>query len=203
MNTLNMKVDSALKHIEHAIEAFGPNAIFLGHSGGKDSCVIYSLTKRLLPDAIVVHNVKPLLGTSGDPVAALTEQHPLTLEFLYTQVALVDTVQLLHSSRMVEFLERNCLRCQVDGARRSEAGRAGKSANFIMDGQNVNRASLPSFVVEGIFGISMCYPIFDWTDDDVFQYLIENNVPFSDEYRKNGELAAYLESYLERKNESK
>ena len=92
---------------------------------------------------------------------------------------------------MSEFLWVNKIECQIDGARRSEANRPGKSSNFISNGRDVNRAELPPFVAKGLFNISFCYPIYDWTDEDVFDYLYEYKIPFSNEYQRNGEVAAY------------
>jgi 3'-phosphoadenosine 5'-phosphosulfate sulfotransferase (PAPS reductase)/FAD synthetase len=129
-----------------------------------------------------------MLGTSGDPVAALTEQHPKTLEFLYTDVCKKNKVMFMHSSNMEKFIHDSGLKCQVDGARRSEWDRPGKSSNIIVNGKNVNRKDMPDFVEVGIFGMSLVYPILDWVDEDVFDYLDLHNLPFSDEYRENGEL---------------
>ena len=186
------KVNSALHHIRRAFDLFG-KAMFTGHSGGKDSVVIHHLTKQIVQDFVTVHNVKPMLGTSGDPVAALTEQHPKTLLFLYEYVTKHHPVVFMHSSFMPEYVKNNNLKCQIDGARISEAGRAGKSSNFVMNGETHNRKDLVPLVAGGLFGIHFCYPILDWTDDDVFDYIFENQLHLSEEYFDNGEVQAYKE----------
>jgi predicted phosphoadenosine phosphosulfate sulfurtransferase len=94
---------------------------------------------------------------------------------------------------MQDFVYANNLTCQIDGARVSEAERPGKSSNFIRDGQNVNRKELTPFVENGMFGLTVCYPIYDWTDDDVFDYLIDTEIEVSNEYIENGEIMAYLD----------
>jgi len=58
----NTKVDSALKIITNFVERF-KNSVYLAHSGGKDSVVIHHLTKQIKPDIMIIHNVKPMLGT--------------------------------------------------------------------------------------------------------------------------------------------
>lgn len=186
-------IENALSRIAQAYQKFG-SSMFIGHSGGKDSCVILHLTQQIYPNITIVHNVKPILGTSGDPVAALTEQHPKTLEFLYTHVCRHNQVRFMHSSMMPDFVKARTLKCQVDGARRSEWSRPGKSSNIIVNGENVNRKDMPEFVENGIFNIALVYPIVDWEDKDVFDYLITNDIPFSDEYRENGELEAHLKN---------
>lgn len=182
------KVTVAEQRIVAAISKHNWSKVFVGHSGGKDSCVVHHLAKKMLAIGVmVVHNVKPMLGTSGDPVAALTEMHPETLEFLYSNVCKGTEVHMLHSGIMSCFVEDEGLQLQIDGARVSEYNRPGKSSDFIRNGVNVNRKNLTSYEPVGIFGLSICYPIFDWTDEDVFDYLDDNQLPFSKEYMKNGE----------------
>ena len=53
---------------------------------------------------------------------------------------------------------------------------------------------MPSFVKNGIFGLSITYPIVDWTDEEVFDYLDNNEIPFSAEYMRNGEYYTYLKN---------
>lgn len=186
------KVKLALDRLEKVKSMFPEKTVFAGHSGGKDSAVILDLTKRVFGDDIViVHNVKPMLGTSNDAVARLTEMHPATLDYLYSYVCKRHPVIFMHSSVMENFVKHTGLKCQIDGARRSEAGREGKSANIIRNGVSINRAYMDEFEPVGLFGISFSYPILDWTDDDVFDYLIDNKITFSNEYYVNGELGDY------------
>jgi 3'-phosphoadenosine 5'-phosphosulfate sulfotransferase (PAPS reductase)/FAD synthetase len=182
------KTEVALERIKKAALPIDLGSIFAGHSGGKDSCVIHHLAKRALGDSITtVHNVKPMLGTSGDPVAALTEMHPETLEFLYSNVCKKGRVLFMHSSNMPEWVKENSMRMQIDGARIAEANRPGKSSDIIRNGVNVNRSLMTEIEPVGIFGLTICYPILDWSDEDVFDYLNDNDLPFSAEYLKNGE----------------
>jgi len=180
------KVKEALDRIERVVGPFC-DEVFVGHSGGKDSCVINHLATQVLGQVPLVHNVKPMLGTSGDPVAALTEMHPETLEFLYSEVCKNHRVTFMHSVFMPSWITMNRMTLQIDGARQAEASRPGKSSDFIRDGVNVNRSLMSYYEPKGIFGLGICYPIFDWSDDDVFDYLYHYKIPFSKEYLKNGE----------------
>lgn len=179
--------------IERINAAFGKNKVVVtGHSGGKDSVVIHDLVSRSNGSRFaIVHNVKPLLGTSGDPVAALTEQHPKTLEFLYTDVCKHNTVTFLHSSRMHSWINTYGIECLIDGSRVCEHTRAGKSSQFIENGVSISREFMKEYHENGIFGLNVSYPIYDWSDEDVFEYIEENNLDISAEYVDNGELNAY------------
>lgn len=193
------KVELALHRIKHLHRLFVSTNVFVGHSGGKDSCVILHLAKQVFPHIHIVHNVKPILGTGDKEEDKLTEMYPETLAFLYEEVCKKNTVTLMHSSKMEDYVRSKGFLCQIDGARVAEAGRIGKSANFIYEGQNINRAELPNYLTEGllpfgIFGLHICYPIYDWEDEDVFRYLIKNQIPFSAEYENNGELKAFMDN---------
>lgn len=188
-----IKEHMAMVRVHDAIAKFG-NKVFCGHSGGKDSVVIHHLTSRLLPSVWLVHNVKPLLDTvKDDPIAKLTAMYPETLDFLYSKVAAKNKVHFMPASMMEQWVRDNNFKCQIDGARTAEAFRPGKSANFIRNGINVNRTELTPMVENGMFGLTVCYPIFDWSDDDVFDYILEHKLELSDEYIANGELMAYME----------
>lgn len=187
--SLSNKTAAAIKRIQHVVECYG-NTGFLGHSGGKDSVVIHHLAQQVAM-LRVVHNVKPLLGTSGDPVAELTEMHPETLEFLYSTVCANHTVEFLHSSKMASWIYTNKVKYQIDGARIAEANRPGKSSNFIRNGKDTNRSELQWLELSGMFDLAILYPIFDWSDQDVWDYIITNKLSFSEEYLKNGEYSNF------------
>lgn len=190
---MKIKIENALARIQNAYKIHG-NSIFLGHSGGKDSCVINHLTSQVIEKYKIVHNVKPMLGTSGDPVGALTEMYPSTLNFLYTVVSVAQPIEFLHSSKMPDYIKRNNLTCQIDGARIEEHDRPGKSSNIIRGGESVNRKEMTEYEPNGIFGLAICYPILDWSSQDIFDYLTMHNLPFSQEYIESGEYEQFKRS---------
>jgi len=193
MSNIENKTIIALERIRKAFDNNG--RVISGHSGGKDSVVINDLITKAGCDSrryAIVHNVKPLLGTSGDPVAALTEMHPATLEFLYTNVCLEQTLTFLHASKMKNWVTNNHITCQIDGSRLCEYTRSGKSSEFIVNGKSVSRSEMTEYIENGIFGLNMSYPIFDWSDTDVFDYIALNDLKISNEYYLNGEYDAWL-----------
>jgi 3'-phosphoadenosine 5'-phosphosulfate sulfotransferase (PAPS reductase)/FAD synthetase len=176
---LKIKIASALAHIRMALYYNFEYNLFLGHSGGKDSQVILHLAKQIMPNIILIHNIKPMLGTSNSP---LTEMDPKTLEFLYTVVAKEEIIYFVPTDKMKSFLQQKQLFCQIDGSRISEADRNGKSSNFIKNRRNVNRKELRPYIQHGIFDLSICYPIYDWTNQDILDYIKLNNISISKEY---------------------
>ena len=167
---LTKKITQALERIREQYNIHG-TGMYVGHSGGKDSCVITHLVHQIFPAVHVIHNSKLEPGKT----------HTLTLYFLY-ELSTKFPIMFLGQERMGDYLKKNGLTCQVDGTRRDECGRTLKSDDVIIKGQSVNRADMPGYVEEGIFGQSALYPIFDWTEDEVFAYINLKGIPISKEY---------------------
>ena len=162
------KIQAACSRIHEAYTKFG-GALFLGHSGGKDSCVIHQLANTVASNLLIVHTPKP-------------STHPKTVEFLYN-LAVSNTIMMVPSDKMEAFVASHSLRCQIDGTRIDEANRKdGRSTTFVQNNVNKSRTEMSHFVENGLFGLSMVYPIFDWTDDEVFDYIKSHNIPLSEEY---------------------
>jgi 3'-phosphoadenosine 5'-phosphosulfate sulfotransferase (PAPS reductase)/FAD synthetase len=173
------KIRAAIRRIEAAKELFG-NGLFLGHSGGKDSCVIYRLTKAIVPNIKVLHTLK--FKPDGAP-----DMHPATWHFVKA-LAAEETITFVSKDETQEVLDQLRLRCQIDGTRIDEADRTEKSNHLIVNGKEINRRNMPCFVGSGIFNLSILYPIYDWTDHEVWKYIHEWKVPVSDEYIETGEI---------------
>lgn len=142
--------------------------VYVGHSGGKDSCVVYHLASRLYPDIDLLHTPKPNI-------------HPATKDFVF-ELAQEKTMFFVPSSNMLFFTLRMGFRVQIDGTREFEHTRTDKSSTHIVDGVDVTRKGMKPVVQNGIFGLTLAYPIYDWTDADVFQYINENKIKLSKEY---------------------
>lgn len=186
------KISNAVRRIKLAANI--NQNIIAGHSGGKDSVVIHHLADVAGVKLVTsVHTVKPVYHVDLAPEVLKTAMDPDTLIFLYEKVCPVRDITFLGPGKMVDFIKENNIHCQIDGSRISEFNREDKSSTFIKDGENVSRSEMTDYVTNGIFGLNMCYPIYDWTDDDVFHYLSTNMLEFSAEYIKNGEYEQYLE----------
>ena len=176
-----MKVENALKQIKKCSN----KKFYLGHSGGKDSAVILHLALQVFKpeDIVIIHNVKPLYE---DKPKGKTDTHIETLKYLYEYVIpQVKEVIFITPNKMEDTLKFHNLDCQIDGTRIEENNRVDKSATFIENGVEKSRKELKPFVETGLFGISFCYPIYDWTDDDVYNYIKDNKIKISKEYLRD------------------
>jgi 3'-phosphoadenosine 5'-phosphosulfate sulfotransferase (PAPS reductase)/FAD synthetase len=164
------KIKESLRRIRSNVATYG-ESIFLGHSGGKDSCVIMHLAKQVAPNMLVVHNPKPSSSIA-------------TIQFLY-QMAVGRQITFVPIMDMERFTLRHRLTMQIDGSRMAEAYRTdGRSNNIIENGKEISRDIMKVTAWRGLFGLTFLYPIFDWTDRDVWDYIKMMQIKVSDEYRE-------------------
>lgn len=167
---MNAKIEKSLKQLRDIYHTYGSLHTYVAHSGGKDSCVIHDLVKRVTHNPKLIHNPK-------------TSTHWLTNQFVDNLEKECNLVKV-QSESMELYVKLHDFKAQIDGTRIDEKDRTEKSDDFIVDGSNVNRESLTSFVEKGIFGLSIVYPIYDWTETEVWQYIKNNNLKISGEYNE-------------------
>lgn len=168
---LNAKVETALGLIRDNAEKFG-DKIYAGTSGGKDSAALRHLTESLGLKIEWVHNAKPYPFT-----------HPYTVELLYSAAIDGQDLNFVHRDHMGDFIKQRGYQAQLDGSRRAEFDRTdGKCTTVMLDGEDINREQMPPVLENSLFGLTFVYPMYDWSDQDVFDYLEANNVYLSPEY---------------------
>lgn len=147
---------------------------YVGHSGGKDSVLVRWLVDRTWgqvegPEIPTIHTPKPM--------GVRNEVHPLTREFLYAMRRPI--LYLPDGSAFSKF----GLKTQIDGTRASEAERRdGRDVGLVIRGEERSRTDTPLYLEDGLFGQQYVYPIFDWSDLQVWSAILYYGIPFSDEY---------------------
>lgn len=168
---LPFMVEEAKKRIKHA--PFDFDGMYVGHSGGKDSVLVRWLVDQALGDKgksmLTVHTPKP--------AGVRNAVHQATKEFLYSL------------NRPVLYLPVDAdhkqfgLKTQIDGTRMAEAARRdGRDVGVVVRGKERSRADMPLYLEDGLFNLQFIYPIFDWTDLQVWSAIFLYQIPFSDEY---------------------
>lgn len=149
--------------------------IYVGTSGGKDSVLVQWLADQALPMVLGIDK-EAILAVHTVKTSGANAVHPLTIDFLY------------HSKRTIIYApaanhKHLKLKTQIDGTRRSEHNRTnGRSTTLISDGKEISREEMPMFVRNGLFGLNFVFPIFDWSDEDVWAAILLNQIPYSPEY---------------------
>ena len=142
--------------------------VYAGTSGGKDSSVICDLYLRYCVQVgikpQIIHNKKTIV----DP---LTVNHLYSLSYPIIYCTSADTVNC--TDRTI----------QVDGSRVAECDRTnGRSTDFICNGCSINRKDMPLYNARGLFDLRFIYPIYDWSDEQVWTYIYAHKLPVSEEY---------------------
>lgn len=166
------KVERALERIRNAHTTFS-NGLYVGHSGGKDSCVVHFLARHMIGESVeAIHTPK---------VTGFNAVHPFTKDFLY-HVSNKNIIHFVPFEQMNAFVDKYQFKCQIDGTRADEFTRTDRSATVIQNGVEVSRDSMTEFTEDGLFGLTMIYPIYDWTTDETWQFIRENEIQVSREY---------------------
>lgn len=173
--SLTVKMTQAYIRLEKIAPKFSVTnqQIYVAHSGGKDSVVIHYLAKQVFGDQIrVIHTPK---------IGGFNKTHPDTVKFLY-EVAAQNGMEMVPGNRMKQHLLDTGLAVQIDGTRTDEADRTNRSSNVIIDGKDVSRTEMDWYTDNGLFGQHCVFPIYDWSDDDVWNCIAQFEIPFSAEY---------------------
>lgn len=163
-------VDEAINRLTSS--PFDTATMYVGHSGGKDSVLVTYLADKAFGREVLptIHNTKP------DGVENAV--HPLTQKFLYSMDRTI-TYMPLGAAMPSE------LTTQIDGTRISEWNREdGRSVDVIKNGQSVSRKELELYMKNGLFGRNFIYPIFDWSDAEVWAAIHVLGIPYSMEYEQ-------------------
>lgn len=152
------------------VPGFDLTKAVVGHSGGKDSVLVRYLTDLAFGYDTVktVHTTKPSHVENA--------VHPLTRDFLYSMDRPILYVGLAQQKNLG-------LKVQIDGTRIAEHTREdGRSIDVVVDGKSVSRTQLKLYMENGLLGLDFVYPIYDWSDAEVWATILSKGIAFSREY---------------------
>lgn len=140
------KVQEAQNRIEKALGWFNRNQCYGAYSGGKDSRAVLQIVRSVYPNVLVIHN-----GHAGEDIG---------------DVDGVLCVKEPKAAMVPIFLQTVDLKLQFDGTRKDE------DKTVIFEGQEIHRSKMPGWSTsQGVFGLNCVFPIWDWTEEEVFEYL--------------------------------
>lgn len=159
--TLDKKIDASKRFLETVVSTM--DNLQLANSGGKDSLVIYTLAKEVGADIPIIHS-----NTTIDP--------PGTLQ--YIRECMPETVIINPPESFYQIVQRKGLPtlrarfcCELlkerygIGKNSIEGVRADESRN------RANRDYIQCDTRKSMRGGRHIYPIYDWTEDDVWMFI--------------------------------
>jgi 3'-phosphoadenosine 5'-phosphosulfate sulfotransferase (PAPS reductase)/FAD synthetase len=176
------KIREAKKSIRTAFARHGENGVYVGHSGGKDSAVVSWLAE----DVFENNDEKPHV------IANLTDTEPVM-----NMIHLLNRAMSKHKKMTLIGPEKHeygpivnefGFEAQIDGTRIDEGTREDKSADVILNGEDVNRDKMDELTDEdnhnedGLFGLEVYFPIMNWSTDEVWAFIDHHNIEVSKEY---------------------
>ncbi len=171
-------IDASIKFLHSVYKGYinSQNGLYLANSGGKDSVVCYHLLKRAGLSIPIIHG-----NTTFDP--------PGTLKYIreYMPETLILTppesfLQLVTRKGLPTRLNRYCCKELKEkygaGKNTIEGVRAAESTN------RTGRDYIECDRRKDMHGAQHIYPIYDWTDTHIWDYIKDNNIQLAPHYAK-------------------
>ena len=178
-NSIEQKAEIAQSRINTCIQKINPNEVYVAYSGGKDSAVVLDISYKVFKPTVIMNGwleVQLEWEDKDNFLDAVRLMNTILPEKYPNARGVITTAPKANG---IEIVKRLGFSRQIDGTRAAEHSRTGKSTSFVRNGCIINRKYLDNyFVKEGLSGLSMIYPIFDWTDEEVLEYVKVNGLRY-------------------------
>ncbi len=192
-NHLNLITDEALSYISNRASKFDTSSMFVSFSGGKDSTVTSNLVIRALGNESVPHiygDTTLEYPESKDYIVEFKKRFPRT-PLLVAKNNDQDFEDLCEVVGPPSRVMRWCCTIFKTGAITKKIEQLYKNKTRILSFQGIRRAeSLARSKYDRdtdspkISKQQVASPIIDWTDFDVWLYILTNKIPFNNAYRE-------------------
>ncbi|MBR4983135.1 MAG: phosphoadenosine phosphosulfate reductase family protein [Lachnospiraceae bacterium] len=182
--------------------------IAVGFSGGKDSAVVYSLCKRAGVEFTAYFNHS---FESITTLKFIREHYPEVIwrrdvkEGIFQHIrevkqGLLPTVQIAYCCELYKHNPKYIDKCAILGIRKSESQKRASRAVFTAKNKTTLKkikATVNEYFKEqcqsiGSGNLITLYPIVDWTDNDVWEYIHKHNLPINPEYQYNNRVGCII-----------
>jgi len=166
-----------------ALDKFHPQ-LALASSFGAEDVVVIDMLARIRPDARVFTLDTGRLPTQTyDVIDAIAKKYPqLQIEIMFPQTeAVQEMVQTKGINLFYDSVDNRKQCCHV---RKVEPlGRALAGLNAWITGlrrdQTTNRQEMQVVELDGARGVAKINPLIDWTNEQVWDYIRSNNIPYN------------------------
>ncbi len=190
---LNVITDEAMQYIQSVSKKFDASSMFVSFSGGKDSTVTSNLVIRALSNECIPHiygDTTLEYPTSGRYIEEFKKSYPKT-PLLVAKNVDQDFQNLCEVVGPPSRVMRWCCTIFKTGAITKKIEQLFKNKMRLLSFQGIRRAeSLSRSKYDRdtdspkISKQQVASPIIDWTDFDVWLYILTNKIPFNRAYRQ-------------------
>lgn len=190
---LNQITSEAVDYIKNVSSKFDTSSMFVSFSGGKDSSVTSHLVMRALNNYKIIHiygDTTLEYPTSSDLISRFRSEYPTTPVLVAKNID-QDFENLCEVVGPPSRVMRWCCTVFKTGAITKKIESTFKNKTRLLSFQGIRRVeSLARSKYDRdtdspkISKQLVSAPIIDWTDFDVWLYLLANNVPFNNAYRQ-------------------
>ena len=190
---LNVITDEAMQYIQSVSKKFDTSSMFVSFSGGKDSTVTSNLVIRALSNERIPHiygDTTLEYPTSGKYIEEFKKSYPRT-PLLVAKNLDQDFQNLCDVVGPPSRVMRWCCTIFKTGAITKKIEQLFKNKLHLLSFQGIRRAeSLSRSKYDRdtdspkISKQQVASPIIDWTDFDVWLYILANKIPFNRAYRQ-------------------
>ena len=181
MNTLQHKIEATVAVLRHAADEFYP--VTFANSLGAEDMVLTDLIAKHQPDIEMFSlDTKRLPQETYDLMKTVRAQYSVPLQVYFPVSGLVDDYVETHGEDgfydSVESRKACCFVRKVEPLKRALAGKKAWITGMRHE-QAVTRGSLEVSSFDASQGLQKFNPLLEWTNEEVWEYIKTNNVPFN------------------------
>ena len=181
MNTLQQKIEATVAVLRHAADEFYP--VTFANSLGAEDMVLTDLIAKHQPDIEMFSlDTKRLPPETYDLMKTVRARYSVPLQVYFPVSNLVDDYVETHGEDgfydSVESRKACCFVRKVEPLKRALAGKKAWITGMRHE-QAVTRGSLEVSSFDASQGLQKFNPLLEWTNEEVWEYIKTNNVPFN------------------------
>ena len=184
MDLLHAKQSSFKKKVTASldlIQSCASNKVYVAVSGGKDSTVLLDLVRRVIPTS-------PAVFSDDEWMFPETDEYLSSLQGL-TRIAAPAKHSYFFTSNKTQKSGVKWIVGAMNNAMQAYAAQHGYDCAMIglrKDESQKRRAHINAFgqIFRAKSGIIQCYPLAEWTTDDIWAYIRSRNISYNKAYDK-------------------
>jgi len=176
------KVDQSIELLKKAEDQYGADIVFACSFGAED-VVLIDLISRYAPSIrIATLDTGRLPQATYDVMDACRERYGVDIDVHFPDAEEVEQIVREHGLNLFYHSVENRKRCcevrKIHPLRRALAGKKAWITGLRRE-QADSRQTMAAIEDDGHFGIKKFNPLIEWTQDDVWAYIRENDVPYN------------------------